>query len=99
MRLLFTSEARRDLERIGDRIAEDNPTRALRFVEELETRCKALLDMPLAYPLVARKKEKGIRRIVHGNYLIFYRADGNAVIILHVLAARMNVDEILRLSE
>ena len=99
MKLLITDEAREDLRRVGDGIAEDNPLRALSFVEELEARCRALLAMPLAYPLVSRKQERGVRRAVHGNYLIFYRADPDAVVILHILAARMNVDEILRLSE
>ncbi len=99
MKLVITDEARTDLRRIGDAIAEDNPLRALSFVEELETRCRALPAMPLAYPLVSRKRERGVRRAVHGNYLIFYRADPDAVVVLHILAARMNVDEILRLSE
>lgn len=99
MKLVLTKEAKADLERIGNDIAEDNPQRAFSFVEELETRCKALPAMPLAHPLVSRKKEWGVRRAVHGNYLIFYRADPDAVIVLHILAARMNVNEILRLSE
>jgi toxin ParE1/3/4 len=48
---------------------------------------------------VSRKREKGIRRLVHGNYLIFYRVDQDAIVILHILAARMNVNDIMRLSE
>ena len=99
MKLVITDEAREDLRRIGDAIAEDNPSRAFSFLEELEARCRALPGMPLAYPLVSRTRERGVRRVVHGNYLIFYRADPDAVVVLHILAARMNVDEILRLSE
>jgi addiction module RelE/StbE family toxin len=99
MKLRFTSEAKADLERIGDAIAVDNPSRALSFVEELEARCRSLPDTPLAYPLVSRKREKGIRRLVHGNYLIFYRVDQDAIVIVHILAARMNVNDIMRLSE
>jgi toxin ParE1/3/4 len=99
MRLVITSVALSDLEQIGNGIAVHNPLRAVSFVEELEARCSALPAMPLAYPLVSRKKGCGVRRIVHGNDLIFYRADPDAVVVLHVLAARMNVDEILRLSE
>lgn len=98
MRLIFTSEARADLHSIGDIIAKENPLRALTFVEELEARCQVLLEMPLAYPLVTHRKERGIRRLVHDKYLIFYRVEADAVIILHVLAGRMNVDAILRLS-
>ena len=99
MKLVITDEARQDLRRIGDAIAEDNPLRALSCVEELEARCRALPVTPLAYPIVSRKPERGVRRVVHGHYLIFYRVYPEAVVILHILAARMNVDEILRLSE
>jgi toxin ParE1/3/4 len=97
MRLVFTAEAIADLERIGESIAKDNPFRALSFVEELESRCRALPAMPLAYPLVSSRKERGVRRVVHGNYLIFYRVDADAVVILHVLSARLNLDAILGL--
>jgi toxin ParE1/3/4 len=97
MRLVFTAEATADLKHIGDRIAQDNPLRALSFVEELESRCRALPAMPLAYPLVSRRQERGVRRVVHGNYLIFYRVDAGAVVILHVLSARLNLDAILGL--
>lgn len=98
MRLVFTTEARSDLTSIGDVIAQDNPSRALSFIDELEARCLALPETPLAYPLVSCKKDKGIRRLVHGNYLIFYRVDNDSVVILHVLAGRMNVDVILGLE-
>lgn len=99
MKLVLTVEAITDLEQIGDYIAKDDPGRALSFVEELELRCRDLLAHPMAYPLASVKKEQRVRRVVHGNYLIFYRADPDAVVILRILAARMNVDDILRLSE
>jgi toxin ParE1/3/4 len=99
MRLVFTTEARSDLTSIGDMIAQDNPRRALSFIDELEARCLALPEMPLAYPLVSRKKDKGIRRLVHGNYLVFYQVKDDSVVILHVLAGSMNVDLILALEE
>ena len=51
----------------------DNLTRAVSFSEELLDRCQALADTPRAYPLVPRYESFGIRRCVHGDYLIFYR--------------------------
>jgi toxin ParE1/3/4 len=95
MKLIFSAEARADLVRIGDYIARDNPLRALSFVEELEGRCKALLASPLAYPLVPRHESAGIRRAVHGDYLIFYRVEPEAVAIVHVLSGAMNVEALL----
>jgi len=45
---------------------------------------------PLAYPLVPRYEVSGIRRLVHGNYLVFYRIEEHAVTIIHVLDSAMN---------
>lgn len=95
MRLIVSAEARADLMRIGDHIPRDSPVRALSFVEELEARCKTLLATPLAYPLVPRHQSERVRRMVHGNYLIFYRVDVEDVTILHVLFGAMNVEGIL----
>jgi toxin ParE1/3/4 len=95
MKLIFSAEARADLVRIGDHIARDSPVRALSFVEELEGRCRAFLDRPLAYPLVPRHESTGIRRAVHGNYLIFYRVEPEAVAIVHVLSGAMNIEALL----
>jgi toxin ParE1/3/4 len=54
MIVVITSAAEADLESIGDWIAEDNPTRALTFVQELRRRCESLIDAPRAYSLVPR---------------------------------------------
>ena len=95
MRLVFTDEARIDLIRIGDLIARDSPRRALSFVEELEAHCLRIPGMALAYPLLPRHEHAGFRRVVHGNYLIFYRIAGDAVEILHILHGAQDYDEIL----
>ena len=84
MKLIFTHDALHSLQNIGDFIVKDNPSRALTFVMELETRCKELLNAPQAYPVVLQKNNYSICRLVHGNYLIFYRVDKSAVIVLHV---------------
>ena len=57
----------------GDYGGGYNPTRAVSFSEELLDHCQALADTPRAYPLVQRYEGFGIRRCVHGDYLIFYR--------------------------
>lgn len=95
MKLVLTKEAEADLLFIGEYIAQDNPSRAFTFMEELERRCLALLDQPRAYPLLPRHEASGIRRAVHGRYLIFYRADPDAVVILHILASAMDYERLL----
>lgn len=81
----IAAEAERDLEAIGDRIAADNPARALTFVSELRDKCLGLADFPERFPLVPRYEAQGVRHRVHGSYLIFYRARPDEVVVLHVL--------------
>ena len=91
----FTAAAEAELQAIGDYIARDNPVRALSFVRELVQRCVELADMPEAWPVVPRYEHHGIRRRVHGRYLIFYRIDGDRVTILHLLNSAMDVEALL----
>ena len=95
MIVVFTGEARADLEHIGDYIAADNPKRAETFVQELTARCLSLADMPRAYPLVPRYEHTGIRRRRYGDYLIFYHIGPDTVDILHVLNGAQNYEAIL----
>lgn len=95
MKIWITTEAERDLEGIGDYIAQNNLPRALSFIEELREKCLSLADAPLAFPLVPRYEKHGVRRRVHDNYLIFYRIEGNQVVVLHVLHGAMDYAGIL----
>lgn len=85
MKVRFTTEARTDLQLIGDYIAKDNPFRALSFVDELEQKCLTIAASTKAFPLIPRYEKHGIRRRVHGSYLIFYRVEAEQVVIVHVL--------------
>ncbi|WP_258608959.1 type II toxin-antitoxin system RelE/ParE family toxin [Mesorhizobium sp. AR10] len=87
-RLVFTHQAETDLEAIGDHIALDSPLRAVTFIRELRDDCMGLQTMPTRYPLLPRHESSGIRRRVHGSYLIFYRISTDAVEILHILHGR-----------
>jgi toxin ParE1/3/4 len=87
-----------ELEEIGDYIARDNPGRALTFVRELRERCMSLAEMPLAFPLVPRYEDRGVRHRVHGNYQIFYRVVGQPaerIDVIHVLHSARNIAAIL----
>lgn len=92
-RLLFTQQAEADLEAIGDHIALNNPFRAVTFIQELRRDCMKLQTMPERNPLMERHRSSGIRRRVHGNYLIFYRVSSDAVEIVHVLHGAMDQDD------
>lgn len=95
MILEFSDEAVGDLEQIADYITRDNPSRALSFVRERRSMCEDLVDSPNGLALVPRYEHHGIRRRVHGNYLIFYRVENAKVIIVHVLHGATDYGAIL----
>ena len=73
----------------------DNLTRAVSFSEELLDRCQALADTPRAYPLVPRYESFGIRRCVHGDYLIFYRLQPEQIEVIHILQGARDIEALL----
>jgi len=95
MKVRLSAEARQDLIAIGDYIARDNPSRALSFVQELTDACANLADMPSSYPTVPRYELKGIRRRVRGNYQIFFRIDGDQVLVVRVLHGARDYESLL----
>jgi toxin ParE1/3/4 len=95
MRILFAGAAEQDLEAIGDYIARQNPGRAVTFVLELRERCMGLAEMPKRFPLLQRHRSTGIRRCVHGSYLIFYRIETDRIEILHVLHGATDYESLL----
>ncbi len=95
MTLEFSNEAEDDLEQIVDYIARHNPRRALSFVRELRSKCEELVESPNGFAVVPRYERHGIRRRVHGNYLIFYRVENTKVVIVHVLHGATDYGAIL----
>jgi addiction module RelE/StbE family toxin len=93
--VVYTDEARADLERIGNYIAEDNPARALTFVLEISDRCEELANMADAFPLVPRYEHTKVRRRPFRNYLIFYRVTESRVDVLHILNSAQDFEAIL----
>jgi toxin ParE1/3/4 len=83
------------LEISSNRTIQNNPERAITFVEELLDRCNVLADMPRAYPLVPRYEKFGIRRTVYRDYLIFYRVHEESVEIIHILQGAQDYETLL----
>lgn len=95
MIVVITDQAQADLVGIADFIALDNPRRAQTFVSELLAACRSLADMPRAFPVVPRYENAGIRRRVHGSYLIFYRIGAASIDVLHILHGAQDYESIL----
>lgn len=90
MRVDISPLAERDLEAIGDYIADDNPPRALTFVAELRTLCATVARAPQAYRARPELGE-GIRSCAHGNYVIFFTATKARLRIVRVLQGAMDI--------
>ena len=95
MSVIFTAPAEADLEAIADYIAKDNPTRALSFINELRFACEYLVVFPKSFAIVPRYKFFGVRRHIHGNYLIFFRLIESNVLILRIVHGAMNFEDLL----
>lgn len=95
MKVVLTVEALSDLEQIGDYIARDNPVRARTFVAELVAAARKIGEIPQGFPLVPRYESRGVRRRVHGAYLIFYRLEDDHVSILHILHGARDYEALL----
>lgn len=94
-RVIFTDAAEREIEAIGDYVALENPVRALELIREFREKCLSLADMPKRFPQLERYRSSGIRRCVHGNYLIFYRIEAETIQIVHILHGAMDYEELL----
>jgi toxin ParE1/3/4 len=95
VKVILTAEAVADLERIGDYIAQDNPSRARSFVAELLEKARRIGDAPQGFPVVPRYAHLDVRRRVHGSYLIFYRAEEDRVSVIHILHGAQDYEALL----
>lgn len=94
MRLVVTPLAERDVEAIGDYIAQDNPRRALSFVQELREQCEHIARNPHGY---RRRPElgDGLCSCAHGRYVIFFNANEEEVLIVRVLHGARDLPPLL----
>jgi toxin ParE1/3/4 len=83
-RVVFSPQAKRDLQGIADYIATDNPDRAVTFIEEIEERCRRLGKFARsARPFPELGADAHI--LPFGNYVILYRDLSDEVAIARVI--------------
>lgn len=76
-KLDWTLRARADLREIAGYIAQDNPEAASMWGDRLFAHVEVLETFPMIGPAVPSAKIPNTRRIVYGDYLIFYRVRMN----------------------
>lgn len=80
----LAASAKRDLEEIEDWMAQHNPAPAVSFIESLAHTLDGLANMPLmgrARPEI----RPGLRSIVHGSHIVFYRPTRAGITVLRVI--------------
>lgn len=97
MQLLITPMAARDLEEIGDYIAQANPIRAGSFVAELRAHCQKICLNPAGYRQRPELSDH-LRSCTHGNYVIFFEATIEQVTIIRILHGARDIPETLNPS-
>ncbi|MBO0906546.1 type II toxin-antitoxin system RelE/ParE family toxin [Jiella sonneratiae] len=93
LRITRRPRAREDLLEVWSYIADDNETAADRMLDRIEQKLLMLADNPRAgreRPEVAG----GLRSVPVGNYVIFYRIEPDAIIVVRVLSGYKDTDAI-----
>ena len=90
MKVGFSAIAQAELTDIAAYIAQDNPARALSFVDELEAKCQGVGRAP-GIGTARPELGDGVRMLPHGRYLIFYRELDGAIRIERVMHGARDV--------
>ena len=77
----------------ADFIAADRPEAAARWADSVFEAVKRLERFPLSGSMVPELRREDVRELIHGEYRIIYRIDGERVLILTVRHGRRLLDE------
>jgi toxin ParE1/3/4 len=93
-RIARSSEARRDLAEITLYIAQDNPAAAERWLESVD-RLLALLARNPRMGEAVDSLMPGMRRYIHGRYLLFYKPQPDGILLYRVLHGARKIEDLL----
>ncbi len=87
----LSPRAKADLEAIGDNIAMLNPRAAVALIQRFHERWSLLATQPRSGAISG--VVPGVRHIVTGRYVAFYRVEGGDVVILRVIHGHRNLED------
>ena len=96
--VIWSRRAAKDLERIFEYIARDNPTDALRIFSKIESKVSGLWIFPARGRIVPELQSQGIRQyreLIIAPWRLLYRISGKSVYVVTVMDSRQNVEDIL----
>ena len=91
--IIRSAQSDEDLVAIWRYVARDNASAATRLLERIDKRVETLSRFPLPGGLQPQFGER-TRRLIEGNYLIFYDALPDAVHVLRVFHSARKLDEL-----
>jgi len=93
--LKFSRRSQHDLNKIWDRIAEDDRAAAERFTTEIRQKCRLLADNPR----LGRTRDElrpGLRSFSVGRFLILYRVLDDGIQVVRVVHGARNIGALFR---
>ena len=97
MRVVFSSFVEDDLSAIADFIAQDNPSRAVTFVQEIRDRIRHLQRYPETYRLRA-EIGPGARLASFGRYVILFRIADDVLRVERIVHGNRLLSKLLQVS-
>jgi len=83
--VIWAPKAEQDLYQIIDYIAQDSPSYASLFYDQLHEKVKNLSNFPLMGRKVPELDDSNIREIIIGNYRLIYRISNEALQIVRII--------------
>jgi len=89
--LVWTLDAIRDLDRIGEYIEHDSPAYAAVFVRKIVEAVENVRDFPRIGRIVPEFGDESLREVIFQNYRLIYRIAGDRAGVLAVWHSAMDV--------
>lgn len=83
MEIVWSPQSLKDIEEIGDFIAQDNPNRAITFVDELLNSVERLERFPESGSFV--EENPVFRQVIYESYKLIYQHRNDKILIVTVL--------------
>ena len=90
-RVAWSAEARADLRRIAEFVAQDSPTYASTIVDVVLARVARLAEFPRMGRVVPELEDESFRELLVYSYRVMYRVDADSVIIAAVIHAKRSL--------
>ena len=86
MKILWSHSSLKNIEQIGDYIAEDSPGSASKFIDKIISSVERLKKFPLSGSIV--KESPNLRQVIVQGYRIIYRPKDGLIEIITVLTPK-----------